>query len=147
MKKIRFFIFFLLLFGFIASCGSEIGSSDEDTITIKKNNSTSYRDLLSKAQSQGSVRVIVKLKMPFTPEGELSSPSQVASQRAQIKSAQTELLNSLSNYNIKGVKRFETIPYISMEVDAQTLCVSVSHPLVESIHENTLMHIQTSQKR
>lgn len=136
-----------MLFGFIASCGSEIGSSDEDTITIKKNNSTSYRNLLSKAQSQGSVRVIVKLKMPFTPEGELSSPSQVVSQRAQIKSAQTELLNSLSNYNIRGVKRFETIPYISMGVDAQTLCVSVSHPLVESIHENTLMHIQTSQKR
>lgn len=67
-------------------------------------------DLIEKAQTSGSVRVIVGLRVAVQPEGELSQPVEVQAQRRLIAQAQTALLDRLSAYRISSVKRFDYIP-------------------------------------
>ena len=50
-----------------------------------------YNKLLSKAQAAGSVRVIVKLNMPFVPEGQLSTPQEAVDQQVRISRMQDQL--------------------------------------------------------
>ncbi len=94
-----------------------------------------YSNLFFKAQSQGSVRVIVKLKIPFTPEGALKE-DEALKQRAKISETKDQLLKSLSKHKLKGIKKFKYIPYIAMEVDSAALSALISNPLVESIQED-----------
>ena len=52
--------------------------------------------LRQKASAEGTVRVIVQLRVSALPEGELSSAEAVASQRRAIASAQSAVLTELA---------------------------------------------------
>ncbi len=94
-----------------------------------------YSQLLARAQKAGSIRVIVRLNMPFVPEGSLSEQEAV-DQRARISRMQDQLCAALSQYNAKNFKRFKYTPSMAMEVDSTALRVLISSPLVMSLKED-----------
>src|SRR5438093_11500174 len=70
-------------------------------------------DLLAKAQASGSVRVIVGVRAPFAPEGQLQSVDEVRGQRQTIADIQTTVINRLEGFGPIGARQFETIPYFA----------------------------------
>ena len=56
-----------------------------------------YEDLLAKAESHGSARVIVRLKLDgWKPEGDLPNVQAVAVQRQAIDNLQAKLVNTMA---------------------------------------------------
>jgi subtilisin family serine protease len=74
--------------------------------------------LKEKAQSQGSVRVIVGLRADFQPEGNLAKATDVVQQRARIASVQELLVQKMPGIVAGSLKRFEFIPYMALETNA-----------------------------
>lgn len=94
-----------------------------------------FDNLISKASQQGSVRVIVGLKVNFLPEASLSGSTAVT-QRTAISQAQVVVLNKLSAYGPTNITEFKTIPYFAATLNAQALSVLKSDPNVISIQED-----------
>lgn len=92
--------------------------------------------LIAKAQIEGSVRVIVGLRVPFKPEGELD-PEDARAQRKAIARAQDALLARLSPYVVNSIRKFEAIPFIALTVDTAALRRIKASPDVASIEEDT----------
>ncbi len=57
-------------------------------------------------------------------------------QKRAIRSAQNELLQLLSQFNISNTRTFERIPYIVMEIDAAALELLVTLPQFSSLEED-----------
>jgi len=132
------FLLVLICILAINACGG-LAQGKNGQATDPMNSGIAHKDyskLISKAQAAGSVRVIVKLNMPFVPEGQLSTPREAIDQQVQISVMQDQLCEALSTYSVKGIKRFKYIPYIAMEVDSIALKVLISNPLVKSFEED-----------
>jgi hypothetical protein len=130
---------------FTVSCGTISNGKAADNIQPQtqavdnKNSNIDARDyskLLSKAQTTGSLPVIVRLNIPFVPEGRLATAQEAVNQQGQIAKMQDQLCTALSKYNVQGIKRFKYTPYIAMEVDLPALKALISNPLVLSIQED-----------
>jgi subtilisin len=94
--------------------------------------------LVSKAQTNGTMRVIVGLNIQTAPEGALGSPSAVTDQRQAIARAQGDFLQRLRNYKVRTTAQFAFIPFLGMEVDATALAALSNDPAVLSIEEDRL---------
>jgi subtilisin family serine protease len=108
------------------------------------------QDLLSKAQSEGSVRVIVGLEaaLPegsFVPEGELSR-SQAADQRDAIGTAQSQLLAELGGSGVQRLREYKTIPYMALELSPEALEKVRDSRRVTSIMEDKPEPVPTDQE-
>jgi hypothetical protein len=79
-----------------------------------------FEELSARARAQGSIDVIVKLCVPFRPEGELSD-ADARRQRDAIARAQDALIKELRGERVAHVKRYEYTPFIALEVDASAL--------------------------
>jgi subtilisin len=93
--------------------------------------------LLQKAQREGSVRVIVRLRTDFVPEGTLDRP-EVADQRDEIENAQAGLQANLQGTGYQTLREYETIPYIALEVSPQALQAIQRSSLATDIVEDRL---------
>ncbi len=91
------------------------------------------------ADTKGKVKVIVKLKEDASSTTQ-SSPNPVLDtvRSSAIDRKQDQVLENLthSGINARGAKRFEYIPYLAMDVDAQTLEVLRNDPNVEAVEED-----------
>jgi len=96
----------------------------------------SVRALLQTAQGQAAVRVIVGLAVPYLPEGEIASALAVGIQRNRIAQAQDALLDRLETAEVRTVARFEVIPYLVLETNAEGLAVLAADPLISTVHED-----------
>jgi subtilisin len=94
-----------------------------------------FRALISKAEAKDSVLVIVGLRTVFQPEGALSTPA-IHSQHNAIAQVQDVLLARMSAFNVQSVKRYATVPYLAMKVDAAGLAHLESSADVISIMED-----------
>jgi subtilisin len=92
--------------------------------------------LVAKAQANGTVPVIVGLRVAFQPEGRLASSASVQNQRIAISVAQDALLTQMAAYNPQSVKKFAYIPYVAMRVDAAALALLSTSGDVASIEED-----------
>ena len=79
-----------------------------------------FRKLSERAQKKGTVSVIVRVRAPFRPEGQISNAAETLAQRAVIKEAQDQMLSWL-RYVPSTLKRYEYLPYIAASVDAASL--------------------------
>src|SRR5215510_14991387 len=70
-----------------------------------------FQDLSAKLQQTGAVRVIVRLRVAFRPEGTMQQAERLA-QRAAIRQAQDELLNGVHLRNPRSLKWFESLPFL-----------------------------------
>jgi subtilisin family serine protease len=84
----------------------------------------------------GSARVIVELAAPAVPEGRLAGAAAIASQRATIARAQSELMDALPSAGWRATARFSTIPFIALEVDAEALDAIERSGFVRGIEED-----------
>ena len=99
------------------------------------------RALAERVREMKTVRIIVQLRGPFVPEGELKSTWQVFRQREGIAQAQNRVLERLRALGCDGVgtaKRFETVPQMGLKVDEACLEALGQDPDVQSIQEDAL---------
>lgn len=95
-----------------------------------------YPELAAKVAEQGTINLIVGLKLPkgFTPEGYLDARG-VAEQRAAIRQAQDALLASLGS-GAHAYARYEFIPFMAVRVNSAAWELLTLSPLVNSIAED-----------
>jgi subtilisin family serine protease len=98
--------------------------------------------MLTSVETEGSVRVIVGLQAAFQPEGSLRSLGELQSQQAAIADAQDGLLSRMSGFGATAVKRYTSIPFLAMEVNAAGLQYLLAVPEVTTIQED-VMHTLT----
>ena len=92
--------------------------------------------LQSKAAANGSVRVIVGLKVPYVPPGRLSSLDAVATQERRIAAAQDAFAARVTSGRARVAVRFAHIPFAVAEVDDEALARLASDPDVASVQED-----------
>jgi hypothetical protein len=98
--------------------------------------------LVDKAVREGTVRVIVQLRVSARPEGELGGADVVASQRQAIAAAQTAVLQELAGAGYRIVRTYETIPFLALEVSPGALQALGASALVMGVEEDRVLHGQ-----
>ena len=94
-----------------------------------------YSWLLNKALSEGRVRLIINLDQPFTPMGHLNE-SDAQLQRYNISWAQSDVLTSLSGFNISDVTSFMHTPQMALTADRAALDALIMNLSILSIEED-----------
>lgn len=100
------------------------------------------QELVEKALTQGTVRVIVRLGVGFVPEGLLVAPVAVVDQRQDIAMVQNNIIAALVGMSQQVVHKYETVPFLALEVDLDALGVLealASRGLVVKIEEDKLV--------
>jgi hypothetical protein len=96
-----------------------------------------YEELLAKAKTHGSVRIIVHLKLnDWKPEGDLPHEEAVAVQREAIANLQARLLDTMAPFGVSEVRQFTFVPQVAMKVNARGLRDLLSNPDVSGIWED-----------
>lgn len=94
--------------------------------------------LTARASSEGAVRVIVELDVATLPEGRLAAPGSRDQQRQRISAAQLTLEEELMGTSHRVARRFRTIPFVALEVDAEGLAQLERSPRVVAVQEDRL---------
>lgn len=92
--------------------------------------------LTAKAQTQGTVRVIVRLKQR-QPSRQAFAAEGAQAYQAAIASAQSRVMTTLAKP--VSAHAFETVPYMAMEVDAMDLSALRQSPEVEAVFEDRML--------
>ncbi len=101
--------------------------------------------LKAKAErQQARVRVIVGLQTAFTPEGRLDSAAANA-QRARIDGARKDVVDALGRSGHSVVHRYETVPYVALELSGEALARLERSGEAASVQEDTADFAQLSQ--
>lgn len=100
--------------------------------------------LRSRAAAGASVPVIVGVRAAVTPEARLA-PAQVAAQRAAIAAAQDAVQGVLPRAASARVRRFDFIPFMAMQVDAQQLEALARSPAVTGIQPDLALSAHLAQ--
>ena len=98
-----------------------------------------WAGLAAQAKDNGAVRIIVGLRVGYKSEATLRTSREVEAQRLAISQAQDGLLRSLTGYSRSSLKRFETIPFLAMEVTLEGLEALQRSSGVVSIEGDALM--------
>lgn len=94
--------------------------------------------IIQKVQAERIARVIVRLDVQTRSEGTLDTPQAVGAQRQAIVSAQTFLLAELTRTGHRMIRRFQTIPFLVLEVDTDAVAVLERSSLVIGVAEDRL---------
>ena len=107
------------------------------------------QDVMDSLSQDGSARLMVRLDVPFTPEGNLTA-AEIVEQRSQIADAQDVFETTLkTNINGSGIDdpsgvgtaisligeaiKFETVPYVAMQVNGMSLSAMLQDDSVARI--------------
>jgi len=96
-------------------------------------------------QTAGTTPVIVQLAVAFRPEGEIQTEAERLAQRAAIRQAQDDLLDSVFGGIPPSLKRYETIPYLAVPVNAAELAALQASPLVLDVQEDIAIPVAQAQ--
>jgi subtilisin family serine protease len=116
------------------NCGqAEAANGNEAKVTTPGG----YFHLHSQAQNKGSVKIIVRISAPFTPESRLQERDK-HSQRADTARVQNQVVTELESKGYKPgrVHRYKYTPYMAMTVDSETFDALLSSPDVISVEED-----------
>lgn len=115
-------------------CGqAEAANGNEAKVTTPGG----YFHLHSQAQNKGSVKIIVRISAPFTPESRLQERDR-HSQRSDTARVQNQVITELESKGYKPgrVHRYKYTPYMAMTVDSETFDALLSSPDVISVEED-----------
>lgn len=140
MKYTPKWLFLITLLICTCSCKSNNGrislvsesKAAEDVRDLSAKDRQSYKDILSDIEQFGDARVIVELK---TGENGNITP-------AAISSVQDQLLQQLSSYHFKLLRRYSVLPMLALGVDKASLEFLIGSPLVKSINADEQRHKQ-----
>lgn len=93
--------------------------------------------MMSRAEPNSRVKVIVGLDASFVPLGRLNA-LQRNQQRQKIKEVQVKFAAKLPKGKFAEKRRFENIPFMAMEIDSAQLAQLKSLPEIASIQEDVL---------
>lgn len=98
-----------------------------------------YASLLEQARAEGTVRVIVGMRLPapFQPEGKLTRVAAHA-QRATIAEAQQEIETLLEGTNATIYHRYRAIPYLAIRADETALKTLLDSQLVAQMENDVV---------
>ena len=129
----------LIVLACVISCGHikpiNEGKAAENTTAVNVNDRQAYQEIFRAIDRYGQARVIIELKIDHA--GELT-PS-------IINTAQDKLLQQLTGYHSKLVRRYSSLPMLTLEVDKESLEFLIRSPLVKSIHFDSRRHSMDSQ--
>jgi subtilisin family serine protease len=125
-----------------ASSQVQVHEMPDELMARKAGGVQSLTAMLTSVETEGSVRVIVGLSAAFQPEGSLRSLGELQSQQAAIAGAQDGLLRRMSGFGATAIKRYTSIPFLAMEVNAAGLQYLLAEPGVVTIQED-VMHTLT----
>jgi|GEM_PF-1173925 len=97
--------------------------------------------LFEQVRKEGNVRLLVELRVPFRPEGELEGPKAVLKQREQIGIVRRRVLERLlenAGFDRQTLKTFDTIPFFAVIVDEAGFWLLVRDQEVLSLREDSL---------
>lgn len=110
----------------------------KQTLSATPSAAAGLRQLRQKAASQGKLRVIVGLRVPFAAEGLLAGPAKTA-QRRDIANAETALRKRFAatvGRDPGAVQGYASLPFMAMEVSQAELDRLASDPLVLTLVED-----------
>lgn len=139
MKNLSLILFAVVLFTALSG-RFWISSKAQTSVTtpeIASHTQQTFERLHAQAQKTGSVRVIVGLRTEFIPEGKLGE-AEVSTQRLGIKQAQDFFLSRFPSFYVRDLKRFEYIPFIAFEADAEILRQMQKDSSIKTIEEDVL---------
>ena len=95
--------------------------------------------LRKQAEGNRTVRIIVGVRVAFAPEGTMDAAS-VAQQRNEIAGMQSVVLDKVPSLKQRPetIKRFDSIPFMAMEVNAAALEALASLTEITSIEEDSI---------
>ncbi len=128
-KSVLLIIVLVLVVGLAAAPSAQAVPGQQDA---------ALQTLISKAESNGTVRVIIGLDVAFTPEGDLAGVQAAQSQQLAISTAQNQVWQQIAGYNSELESRFKYIPAMALSVDAAALDKLSSLPQVTYIQEDKL---------
>ena len=122
-----------LMVGLAWSRQASAGSGNESKVTSQGG----YASLSSKAQHKGAVKVIVRIRIPFTPEPMLQEKG-VGEQRSLNAQAQDRVIAELEGKGHKPglLYKYKYTPFIAMTVDGPALDALLASPDVVSVEED-----------
>ena len=94
--------------------------------------------LQQKAEQEGSVRVIVQLNI-YAANANTTQDNPEANGKNQLTVTQQDVLTQLANTDTILIANYNTIPFMSLEVDSEALTQLTSMPQVIAIEEDTLV--------
>jgi subtilisin family serine protease/subtilisin-like proprotein convertase family protein len=127
------------VFGLLAVRPFSLVNARRKPITPIAQSATSaqgFATLLAKAQTTGSVRIIVMLRVAFRPEGLLANTLDALVQRGAIAQAQQALLANSNGIDQASIKRFTYTPALAVSVNAAALARLNASPLVSRLEED-----------
>ena len=89
-------------------------------------------EVINQAATNGTVLVLVGLKVPWEMESHLSD-ADVRTQRTAIASIQDDLFKDLQGRNYKVLRRYQEIPGVALEVGADALAELARLPIVTNV--------------
>lgn len=129
---------------FAAGCGGgAIQQESTDSGTVPESPPSKRRfepdeldQLRARAEQQGTVRVIVRLDVQHTPEGELSE-DEVTRQRRSIRSAQKQLLRALESTDFQVNHRYTISPLIALSLSPGAVKALKGQSVVRHVNLDT----------
>lgn len=88
-------------------------------------------------RQRGSLPVIVRLSVPWTPQASLPDEAARQRQREAIADAQTALLAELTPYRIRNPRRYTSLPLLAATVDEAALTHLLGSRAVASVQEDS----------
>ncbi len=107
-------------------------------VDLTKDSVLSGSAMISKAQINGRLPVIVQLKVDTLPEGLLTSNAR-SIQKDKIKNSRTTLLKKLNKYKPTRIKKFQHLPMTAMEIDPEGLKALLTDFNVAAVYEDRLV--------
>jgi len=95
--------------------------------------------LADRIERDGTAAVIVELRLPgrgFVPEGRLPGRAEVALQRREITARGGQVLGLLQGANHRVHRRFQTVPFLALEIGPDALARLQSAPVVSRVLED-----------
>jgi subtilisin len=107
-----------------------------------------FQELSAKLQQTvaGTTLVIIQLNVAFTPEGELQEAGRLA-QRAAIRQAQDNVLNSVFGGVPDSLKRYKYVPYMAVSVNAGELAALQASSEVLGVYEDVVIPAAQAQSQ
>jgi subtilisin family serine protease len=129
----------------LAICIPAAGASARELLLPREKaplaKSAGVSSLRTIARKSGKVKVIVGLRVPFSPEGRIR-PETARVQRRDIASAVSNVKSRFQKAvqrNPKAFRSFDSVPFVAMEVSPEELDGLASDPNVISISEDRIL--------
>lgn len=135
MKRFGYFLFLVMLTTAMLTA-SVLNTQAAPTVEQTVQDTPDYRELDAKIKAEGSLMLIVGVKLPqvFTPEGYLDS-SAAEQQRRAIRQAQETLMTSLGS-GAEAYTLYDIIPFLAVRVDPQAWELLKQSHIVTHIEED-----------